>query len=358
MVVRDWYVSGRPSTAAFLVPLVAIALWMLEPSVRCLSSLGYLTILAALLSIAIAAVDPSSAIYRTSAGDVVAEDKAILPWGLLTGFLTQPNTLGKFLVLGLPAVFLIPRRKLRASGMALCLFAIVWSASRTSLYAAAAACALAMVLTVVVSPLARKSIGALAIVLAMGAGCILPFLHTSPTAFTNRSFIWQASLPYWHLDPWFGQGSDWYARIAKTSAAIAGAAFHGHNQLVQLLVTGGLCYGIVVGILLTAVTVSAVRQMNSISIFGAVYLVVLAGVFALEVAFPTVDNTLMIPLVFVPLCAILFARDNVRSSNRPAYLFRSRNVQADGIGSRSVPRSVRHGWKAGAIRPVDEGVWT
>ncbi len=310
MVIRDWYITGHPSQAALLVPLVAIALWTLQPRLRCLSTLGYLTALAAGLSIAMAMVDPPSAIFRSIGGDVVSADKEVLPWGLLIGFLTQPNSLGKFLVLGLPAVFLIPRAKWRVAGIALTVFAIVWSASRTSLYAAAAACTIAIVLAVVTSPRARKALGGLAIVLSMGVVCALPLLPTEPTAFTNRSFIWQASLPYWQLDPWFGQGSSWYRDIAQTSGAIAGSAFQGHNQLVQSLVTGGLCYVIVSGLLLWLGAAYSVRQAASGSAFGVVFYVALAGTFALEVSFPTVDNTLMIPAVLVPLGIVLFSRDN------------------------------------------------
>lgn len=310
MVVRDWYVSGRPAMAAFLTPVLVVALWTLQPRISCLSSLGYLTALGAALSIVMAIVDPPSAIFRSAQGEIVATDKQVLPWGMLKGFLTQPNSLGKFLILGLPAALLIPRPKHRVAAVSLCVFAVVWSASRTSLDTAAAIAVTALVLSLLPSRQSKRRLGVLAVLASMGTVCLLPFLPTSPTAFTNRSFIWQASLPYWRSNPWFGQGSDWYERIAQTSATIAGAAFYAHNQLVQFLVTGGLCYTLIVGSLLCLAVARACRQVSRGSNFGILYLVTLAGTFTLEVSFPTVDSTTSLPIVLAPLAVIIFSRDN------------------------------------------------
>lgn len=311
MVTRDWYVTGRPGVVAFLTPVLVLALWALQPRMSCLSALGYLTAVGAAVSIGMAVLDPSSAIFRSSQGDIVATEKEILPFGMLKGFLTQPNSLGKFLILGLPATLLIPRRGHRAAAVSLCVFAVVWSASRTSLEAAGAMTLTALVLGAVRSRRSKRSLGALAVLGAMTVVCVLPFLPTSPTAFTNRSFIWQASLPYWRADPWFGQGSDWYERIAQTSSAIAGAAFYAHNQLVQLLVTGGLTLTVAVGLLLWLTTARACREISSSgSIFGILFLVTLAGTFTLEVSFPSVNSTASLPIVLVPLAVIAFSRDD------------------------------------------------
>jgi O-antigen ligase len=309
LVIRDWYVTGRPAKEALLVPLVILALWALQPRMAWLSTLGYLTVAAALVSIVMGLVDPSSAIYHSAQDDIVNVDKQILPGGMLIGFLTQPNSLAKFIVLGLPAVFLIQRVGIRAIGLGVCAFALVWTASRTSMFAGLVACVMYGVLALVKSKASRRVLSALGIAISMAVAAIIPFVVSSPTAFTNRGLIWQGSLPYWHAAPWFGQGADFYGELGRTSAAIAGAAFHAHNQVVQFLVTGGIFYVVVAGAMLWFVAVYAVRQIGVGSMFGVVYMVTLAGTFAMEIPFPTVDNTTMIPVALIPLGLIAFSRD-------------------------------------------------
>jgi O-antigen ligase len=309
IVIRDWYVTGPPTREAMLVPLVLLAMWVLRPRLAWLSTLGYLTAIAALISIAMAVIDPSIAIYHSAQDDVVSVDKQILPGGLLIGFLTQPNSLAKFIALGLPAVFLIRRISVRIIALGSCTYAFLWTASRTSMYAAVTTCAMLGIFAVIKRKRNRQIVGGLAVLTSMAVVCLVPFSTSDPTAFTNRGLIWQASLPYWRANPWFGQGAYFYSEIGKTSASIAGAAFHAHNQFVQFLVTGGICYALIAGIMLGVVALLALRQLGMDSVFGVIFLVTLAGVFAMEIPFPTVDNSTMIPVVLMPLGAIAFSRD-------------------------------------------------
>src|SRR5690606_31579228 len=88
------------------------------------------------------------------------------------------------------------------------------------------------------------------------------------------------------------------------ASSIMATAFHGHNQLVQLLVTGGVAFAVLVGLLLVMASRSAVRQAGAGSLFGALYVVALAGTCLLEVSVVMVDNMSMLPVVLVPLAAL------------------------------------------------------
>jgi O-antigen ligase len=255
---------------------------------------------------AMAVVDPPSALFRSDQGALIVEDKQIIPSGMLAGFLTQPNNLGQFIVLGLPALFLIRRRWLRLAYFLIGAFTIVWTASRTSLYALAMMCLAAALLWSTRGRGARRTLSIGMITIPFAAVCALPLVTTDPSSYSERGFIWQASLPFWYSNPWFGQGANWYRDLATTSGSIASSAFQGHNQLVQLLVTGGLLYAIFTGAMILLASSAAVRLAESGVNYGVVYLVALAGTCLLEVSLVTVDNSSMFPVVVIPLAVILF----------------------------------------------------
>ena len=135
LVVRDLYVGNFPDIKAMIYPLVVTAVWMLRPRLRALATMGYLMGLAAVLSIALAVIMPDKGIFTTVLGTQLAEDKEVLPWGILVGVFSHGNTMGQVLALGLPMVALIPRRNWRLLLLAVCLFAILWSASRSAMLA-------------------------------------------------------------------------------------------------------------------------------------------------------------------------------------------------------------------------------
>jgi hypothetical protein len=162
-------------------------------------------------------------------------------------------------------------------------------------------------MTMARNPSTRRTIARCAIATSFGIVGILPFITSSLGAYSGRGMIWIASLPAWRSAVWFGRGADWYHEIAATSATIMGGAFHGHNQLVQVLVTGGVWYLVCVGLMIWTASSQAVRRAEAETSFGVVYLVALAGTCLLEVSLVLVDNSSMFPVVVVPLAVIAFA---------------------------------------------------
>jgi hypothetical protein len=319
LAIRDLYAGQALSVEAWLYPAVTVALWALRPRVGCLRILAHLTAIAALTSIAMALLKPSSALFRLVDGTVIVEEKQIISSGMLTGFLTQPNNLGQFVALGLPAVFLLRPVRVRVVYAALGIFTVVWTASRSSLYAIAITCVAALL--VVVFPAAtRRVIGGITIAATFSVVAALPFLTRSMTEYSGRGLIWQSSLPAWHQQLWLGQGAGWYREIAATSSSIMSTAFHGHNQFVQILVTGGMVYAVLAAALLVAAARGALRQVDAGSLFGVLFMVALAGTCLLEVSLAVVDNMTMLPVVLVPLAVLAFADRSTRDADAPAPL--------------------------------------
>lgn len=305
---RDVYVQESPDRMKYLLPLLAIATWLLRPRLSRLEALGYAVGLTVLLSVVIGAALPSHGVLRSSSGDVVTADKQILPWGLLVGVFTDGNNLGQFIAMGLPAIFLIRRRNVRRFGLALCLFALVWSASRGSMLAVGLAL-LAYVAVRYTKQPSRSLIAFVAGLVPFLVVCILPVITHSPDAFTNRGYIWQASLQSWESDRLFGLGTNWFQRIGSSSGSIGGTVFHAHNQLVQLLVTGGVVAALLVGVLMAIALIAAARLASRGHLFPVTYLAALAGTCIFEVSLVFVDNPTVFPVAVLPLLFILFTSD-------------------------------------------------
>ncbi|CAJ0557458.1 unnamed protein product, partial [Mesorhabditis spiculigera] len=158
VVVRDLYIDHVPTRGGMLYPVLVVAIWILRPQLRKLAVLGYLVDPDGSDVHCVGVFLPESGIFISSAGTAVAPTKEILPLGILIGIFTDGNNLGQYLVLGLPSVMLIPRRVVRAAGVAVVLFAIVWTSSRSSLAAAALACGMWVLMTVTPSVLRRTNV--------------------------------------------------------------------------------------------------------------------------------------------------------------------------------------------------------
>lgn len=304
LVVRDLYTGQTPTRAALMYPLVVTALWMVRPRLEVLRVLGLLVGLSALISIALGVLAPGAGLFHAASGELAVEEKAILPSGILVGFLSQGNNLGQALALGLPFVFLLRSPAVRWFFVAVCGIALVWTASRSSL-ATVGLEALALVLLKAVQPASRRWLAPLVVAAPVLAVCALPLVTRDPTAFTNRGRIWDYSLQWWETSPVFGLGSGWYQRVGETTDRLAGSVFHGHNQLVQLLATGGAILTILVFLQLLAVVVRASSLAASGAVVGTIYLVGLAGTCVLEKSIVIVDNTNMFAVVAVPLALLL-----------------------------------------------------
>lgn len=306
--VRDWTLGYSFHWAELIYAFVVVAIWALRPQFCELALLGYLVAGVALISIVIGILAPSQGILQSADGVVVTQDKTLLPRGILVGILTSGNSLGQYLVLGLPMAMLIRRRFHRVLVLALVLFALVWSAARSSL----ATVALTLVITGLLALLPARARGLPATVLATLPWllvAVLPFVTTNPDAFTNRGFIWRASLQLWRGNPFFGLGSNYYTYLGQTAENIGETVFHGHNQLVQLLVTGGIMVVVLVSLMLIVGIRSAVVWAEHGSILPLAFLTMLAGVCTIEVSLVFVDNGFLLPVVVIPFAVLVFAVD-------------------------------------------------
>jgi O-antigen ligase len=305
--VRDIYLQQRAENTRVIFLLAVIAIWVLRPRLRSLITLGYLVGATVVICLLMGILLPSKGIFHSSQGTVLISDKQIFPIGLLVGVFSQENNLGQFIVMGLPSIFLIPRRKLRWMLVGLSILAVVWSSSRGSLLALGMVAVAALLLKVFKRH--RAGAGFLIALAPIVLVCVLPFVTHDPLAYTTRGYIWQQSLLAWSDDKVFGLGSAWYRIVGTTSAALGATVFHGHNQLVQLLVTGGYVLAFLVGALLLLTLIRAVRLARDVSTFGVLYLVAFAGTCLLEVSLALVDNTLAAPVTIVPLAVIAFTGD-------------------------------------------------
>jgi O-antigen ligase len=308
LVTRDKYAGQSPENVYRLMPLLAVTIWMLRPRLARLQVLGYVVGVTVVTSVLVGIALPDHGVLRNASGEFVTVDKQILPWGSLVGIFTNGNNLGQFIAMGLPTVMLIRARGPRSLIVLCSLFALVWSASRSSIVAVG----LAIVAYVIVSRTRANSRAMVALVflgIAFAAVGILPLITRDPGAFTNRGAIWHASRMAWEQDPAFGNGSDWFSIVGSSSASLGTTVFHAHNQFLQLLVTGGVVLAVLVGVLIVTAMTAAARLAVCGHTVGVSYLAAIAGTCMLEVSLVIVDNSLVFPVAVLPLLFILFTRD-------------------------------------------------
>lgn len=349
MVVRDLYVGVGLSDESVVYPLLVVALWIVRPRFETLAVLGYLVGGTAALSILLALGLPNRAIYQTQDGALVAAEKALLPIGVLVGIFTQGNILGQFLCLGLPMVFLIRRVGHGRILIGLTVLALVWTASRGSLITAGIG-------LLVYILMARGSIGLrrfgswTAPMVVFLVTAVVPFLTTDDRAFSNRGLIWTQSLRGWVDQPWLGLGINWYDLLGRSSGRIAGSARHGHNQLIQLLVTGGVVMVALVVLQLVAVMTRASRMALRGQHFGVVWISMFAASGLFERTLAYVDNgnflvTVVVPMAFLLFCAPPATHTDPGTPAGP--------VEATSTPAERQPRSNRTTTSSGPIhRPV------
>ncbi len=306
LVCRDLYADTRPQVGTLLYPLAVVALWVLRPRLERLSLLGYLVGLTAVLSVVLATVRPDKGLLSAVSGQLVAPDKQILSSGILIGPFTDGNNLAQFLVIGLPAIGLIRSHGWRFVVGAVTGYALVFTSSRSSLAAAAAAVLLALVL-VLLPRRGRAVAAATALLAASAAVVLLPLLARGDAEFTNRGVIWRVGLQDWSTDPFFGLGSRYYLIIGQYANPLGGNAFHGHNQLIQTLVTGGLIYLVLTVALIMTLAAAAVRWAGRGGSFPAVYLTAWLISCVLEVSFGVVDRDFLFAVTVVPMAVLVFA---------------------------------------------------
>ncbi len=365
MVVRNTYAAAPLLEEGVCYPLIVIALWMLKPDFRRLEVLGYLIGLTSVVSVLLALALPTHAIFRTAGGAVIVTDKQIIPGGILVGVFTQGNNLGQFVALGLPAVLLIQKKAHRLPLVGISLLTVVWSASRGSMLALVIG-GIAYAVVRLSRPAMRKVVAPLLVLVPSAAVCVIPLVTVTETAFTNRGLIWLVSLKSWRADIWFGHGANWFDVVGNSSSRIAGSVFHGHNQFVQFMVTGGILFGLVVLPQIGAAIVRSTRTAMAGDLFGISWLAVLAGSCLLEKSFTYVDNANFLFPMVIPFAFLLLARSGGPAEpgaapvgtrahparqpalRRAAELERRRSVPDRGARQRPMPRRSGDTGRAGS----------
>lgn len=339
LATRDVYAAGHFHVQNLEYPAIAIAVWALRPKLQKLVLLGYLSAVLVVISLLMGIFLPAKGIFHALSGDLVTPDKTLLPWGILVGPLTSENNLGQVLVLGLPLIALAPRRGVRVVVVLLTAFTIVWTASRSSIAALAVGGIVAVALQLR-SPRGRRVMSATLLVLTGCLMIVIPLVTAGGGDFSNRGYIWIASLRAWAQHRVFGLGTQWYSTLAKYEEGLGGLAFHGHNTFVQIVVTGGLISLVLVTIVALIAIGSAVRWAGR----GVTFPAVLLGTFfvsaTLEVSFAFYDRDFLLAATVLPLAFLLFAQPPDEDDLRRDQVL-GRQHEPEYVGPHSVERTKR-----------------
>lgn len=198
---------------------------------------------------------------------------------------------------------------------------IVLTRSRGGLAAATIALAVMVAIGILHGPIATRrraavttaaaiTAGILFVALTTGQAAILRFLASDPRDIgtDTRVELWRSSIQAWHFYPNFGSGlgtfREAFRRVQPSS--ISGLVEQAHNDLLQLLVTGGwigAILGAIVFVSLFALLLGGwVREMHReerammLAGFGALLSLTLHGVVDFNMSIPAIPATLAILL--------------------------------------------------------------
>jgi hypothetical protein len=257
--------EGDATTRSILdyltVGLIVIALWCLRPSRALYPHVGRLVSVLVIYSLIFALADPAGAYYTSLSGAIGESTKSYIGHNQLASVFGHSNTLGIVIALGIPFILLFERRVVRVVFLALAVWALVWSSSRTGIFAAG----FGFVFMIILRQVPRRLAGPVVWVgslIVLAVVFLLPLRTTDPNAFTRRGAIWIGSLAEARHSALFGQGPNWYSDIAQFDNDLGNQASSGHNWFVSTLVLGGLV-GLVLGaILIFRLLVLASRQLR------------------------------------------------------------------------------------------------
>jgi hypothetical protein len=259
---REGDVTTRSILDYVTVGLVVIALWCLRPSRALYAHVGRLISILVVYSLIFAVADPAGAYYTSLSGAIGESTKSFIGHNQLASVFGHSNTLGIVIALGIPFIMLLERRAVRLVVLALAIWVLVWSSSRTGVFAAGFAFVFVSILRRLPRRLARPVVWVSALVV-LAVVFLLPLRTTDPNAFTRRGAIWIGSLAEAHHNVLFGQGPNWYSDIAQFDNDLGNQASSGHNWFVSTLVLGGLVGLVLAAILIFRLLVLASCQMRS-----------------------------------------------------------------------------------------------
>ena len=215
------------------------------------------------------------------------------------------------------------------------MFAVLWSSSRSSMFALASMLVIGTLVWAVGEFGSRRAASVtarIATVAAIVTMCALPLMGWGDDAFTDRGFIWNRALEQWSSRALlFGFGHDWFQHVAESDTSpLSAGAYQGHNQFVQFLVTGGIVFGFVavVSILLQACAIT-----TPTSRYPTIAAMLVTGICAtgfLEVPLGFVDRSTFWTVTIVPITVLFFARPGDAHRESGVHV-RGREVEAAAV---------------------------
>ncbi|OJU44481.1 MAG: hypothetical protein BGN98_13940 [Microbacterium sp. 69-7] len=240
VTVSSYIASHTVGVAVIIYALIGVLIASYDDPIRLIRLIGRLTVVIAVVSIAMGILLPSVALM-SQAG--VPDAKAFIGDTLLVGPTYHPNNLGQTLALGLPTVLLLEKPRSRAISVVIVLFGLLWTGSRTGLTAGILGLLVAgiwYVLTHRADFLARVLLIGI-YVAVVPITFLIVLLNNDPAAYSGRGYIWSRSLEFAHGSPILGFGVDVYYRISESQSNFGALAYHGHNMAVNtLLLAGGV----------------------------------------------------------------------------------------------------------------------
>ena len=311
LMLRD-AAEGRMDLTSVPLLVVVLALAALRPGKATLRLLGVLVVITAAVSILMGLVVPDASILHEADGSVRQSDKALIPAGLLEGMFTAENSLAQYLSLGLPCVLLIGSRRWRLAGVAIVLFALIWSSSRGGLITAGAVLACAALFQVLRTVGLRRALAPITAAAVAGAVAVCVWLPLQPwpdDAFTARGSIWRVSIEEWLSNAaTFGLGSDWYNQMGRNEASpLHGGAYHGHNEFVHLGVLGGLALVLLMALWVAGIVLVSLRADSGLQAVAALILIAVFTNGFFEVPLGFVDRAQTWSVSVVPLAIVFFS---------------------------------------------------
>ncbi len=315
ILLRDLY-SGSPTPDSVLYVMVVLALAALRPDPRrVLATLGGLVLLTALIAVALGLLLPGAGVLRDSSGaGFQRSDKTVFPsLGLLQGMFTSENNLGTYISIGYASVAMLRPWWLRLSGLGVIGFAILWSSSRSSMFALACMLVVGILVWAVGEFGSRRAASVAARIATFSAiiiMCVLPLMGWGDDAFTDRGFIWNRALEQWSSRALlFGFGHDWFQHVAESDTSpLSAGAYQGHNQFVQFLVTGGMLFAFVAVVSILLQTYAITAPTSRYLTIAAMLVTGICATGFLEVPLGFVDRSTFWTVTIVPLTVLFFAR--------------------------------------------------
>lgn len=312
--------AGQLSVTSLQFAAIFVAIVASNPDPRRVLALtGGLTAIAASLSLLLGILGHPNAFRSDSSGNLITADKALFGGsGLLQGLFASENNMATFLVIGLPSCFATLSTRMRLVSVTVCLVAIAWASSRSAWVAVAAMAVLA-----IFSPRLGSRFIRGVTVLALAVSALLPFLSLPVHSLSDRPYIWENVIRLMReSNTWaFGGGVEWFQSTSQdaTTYISSAAAFQAHNQVLQLLATGGVAL-LVALIPLFRSTLRATRQLpgTDLQFLAGCWLVAVLVVGMLETPFGIADRALFWPVTLVPIAVLVATGARPMDSSDPA----------------------------------------